>query len=48
MNARKAPVKSAESRRPKPFNGEGEQDLAAGVRTFVDALPVFLVEQSCP
>ena len=41
VKARKALVKSAEPRRPKPLNGEGEQDLAAGVRRFVNALQLF-------
>ena len=41
VNVRKGPAKSAEPRRPKPFNGEGEQDSAAGVRRFVDALHLF-------
>lgn len=36
-----APVKAAASRRPKPFNGEAEQDSAGGVRRFVDALSLF-------
>lgn len=34
-------MKAAEPRRPKPFNGEGEQDSAGGVRRFVDALSLF-------
>ena len=36
-----APMKAAEPRRPKSFNGEGEQDSAGGVRRFVDALSLF-------
>ena len=35
------PVKPAEPRHPKPFSGKGEQDSAAGVRRFVDALSLY-------
>ena len=36
-----APPSKHDVRRPKPFNGEGEQDSAGAVRRFTDALELF-------